>query len=59
MKYYLYTFGVCICAASLFLLSNDLFIENLSKGDTMGLSLGFLIMLVFFVIELTRIEHDE
>jgi len=59
MKYYFYTFGVCICAASLFLLVNDLFLENLSKGDTMGLSLGFLIMLVFFVIELTRIEHDE
>jgi len=59
MRYYLYTFGVCICAASLFLLANDLFLENLSKGDTMGLSLGFLIMLVFFVVELTRIENNE
>jgi len=59
MKYYFYTFGVCICAASLFLLANDLFLENLSKGDTMGLSLGFLIMLVFFVVELTRIENNE
>ena len=59
MKYYLYTLGVCVCAVSLYLLANDLFIENLSKGDALGLSLGFLIMLVFFVVELTRIEHDE
>jgi len=59
MRYYLYTLGVCLCAASLFLLVNDLFLENLSKGDTMGLSLGFLIMLVFFVVELTRIENNE
>jgi len=59
MRYYLYTFGVCVCAGSLYLLANDLFAENLSKGDTLGLSLGFLIMLVFLVVELTRIEHDE
>jgi hypothetical protein len=59
MKYYIYTFGVCVCAGSLYLLANDLFLENLSKGDALGLSLGFLIMLVFFVVELTRIEHDE
>ena len=58
MKYYIYTIGVCACAASLFLIANDLFVENLSKGDALGLSLVSLIMLVFFVIELTRIENE-
>jgi hypothetical protein len=59
MKYYIYTLGVCACAFSLFLITNDLFVENLSKGDALGLSLVSIIMLVFFVVELTRIEHDE
>jgi hypothetical protein len=59
MKYYIYTLGVCVCAASLFLIVNDIFTENLSKGDALGLSLVSLIMLIFFVIELTRIERDE
>ena len=58
MRYYLYTIGVCTCAASLFLIANDIFTENLSKGDALGLSLVSLIMLIFFVVELTRIENE-
>ena len=58
MRYYIYTLGVCACAASLFLIANDIFTENLSKGDALGLSLVFLIMLIFFVVELTRIENE-
>ena len=58
MRYYLYTLGVCACAASLFLIANDIFTENLSKGDALGLSLVSLIMLIFFIVELTRIENE-
>ena len=58
MRYYLYTIGVCACAASLFLIANDIFTENLSKGDALGLSLVSLIMLIFFIVELTRIENE-
>ena len=58
MKYYIYALGVCVCSASLFLIATDLFIDNLSKGDALGLALVFLMMLVFFVVELTRIENE-
>jgi uncharacterized membrane protein YhaH (DUF805 family) len=58
MRYYIYTLCVCACAASLFLIANDIFTENLSKGDALGLSLVSLIMLIFFIVELTRIENE-
>ena len=58
MKYYIYMLGVCACAFSLFLIATDLFIDNLSKGDALGLALVFVMMLVFFVVELTGIEHE-
>ena len=58
MRYYIYTVGVCACAASLFLIATDLLTENLSKGDALGLSLVSLIMLIYFVVELTRIENE-
>ena len=58
MRYYIYTLGVCVCATSLFLIATDLFIDNLSKGDALGLALVFVMMLVFFVVELTRIENE-
>ena len=47
-----------MCATSLFLIATDLFIDNLSKGDALGLALVFVMMLVFFVVELTRIENE-